>query len=36
VASGVGVVQARGGVLFWSTGENAAVGWHALDLRTLA
>jgi hypothetical protein len=36
VATDVGIVQARGGVLFWSTGEGAAITWHALDLRTLA
>jgi hypothetical protein len=36
VADDVGVVQARDGVLFWSTGEGKSVTWHALDLRTLS
>jgi hypothetical protein len=35
VSQGVGVVFARGGVLAWSTGDNEALVWHALDLRTL-
>ncbi|MFC0528292.1 hypothetical protein [Phytohabitans kaempferiae] len=35
VADGVGVVQARGGVLWWSTGDNETTTWHTLDLRTL-
>jgi hypothetical protein len=35
VADGVGTVQARAGVLWWSTGDNEALTWHALDLRTL-
>jgi hypothetical protein len=35
VAAGVGMVFARGGVLTWSTGDNEALVWHALDLRTL-
>jgi hypothetical protein len=36
VSQGVGVVFARGGVLSWSTGDNEALVWHALDLRTLS
>jgi hypothetical protein len=36
VSQGVGVVSARGGVLSWSTGDNEALVWHALDLRTLS
>src|SRR5262249_10097854 len=35
VSTGVGTVFARGGVLTWSTGDNEALVWHALDLRTL-
>ena len=35
IAGGVGVVQARGPILWWSTGDNDALRWHALDLRTL-
>lgn len=35
VAEGVGIVIARGGVLWWSTGTEEAGEWHALDLRTL-
>jgi hypothetical protein len=35
VANGVGVVFARGGLISWSTGDNEALTWHALDLRTL-
>jgi hypothetical protein len=36
VSQGVGVVSVRGGVLSWSTGDNEALVWHALDLRTLS
>jgi hypothetical protein len=36
VSQGVGVVFVRGGVLSWSTGDNEALVWHALDLRTLS
>ncbi len=35
VANGVGIVQARGAMLWWSTGDNDTLEWHALDLRTL-
>lgn len=35
VADGVGMVQCRAGVLWWSTGDDEVVAWHALDLRTL-
>jgi hypothetical protein len=35
VADGVGAVQCRGGVLWWSTGDDENLAWHALDLRTL-
>ncbi len=35
VSNGVGMVFARAGVLAWSTGDNEALVWHALDLRTL-
>jgi hypothetical protein len=35
VAEGVGIVQARSGTLWWSSGDNEAAEWHALDLRTL-
>jgi hypothetical protein len=34
VATGVGVVVCRGGVLWWSTGDVDDTVWHALDLRT--
>ncbi|MGW0431401.1 hypothetical protein ACWDV4_02450 [Micromonospora sp. NPDC003197] len=36
VAEGVGTVFCRGGVLWWSTGNNETVAWHTLDLRTLS
>jgi hypothetical protein len=36
VADRVGMVLCRGGVLWWSTGENENVVWHTLDLRTLS
>ncbi|GAA1804966.1 hypothetical protein HC028_03805 [Planosporangium flavigriseum] len=36
VSRGVGTISARGGVLVWSTGDNEALGWHALDLRSLS
>jgi hypothetical protein len=26
----------RGGVLWWSTGNNEATVWHTLDLRSLS
>jgi hypothetical protein len=35
VATGVGMVLCRGGFLWWSTGDNEALTWHALDLRNL-
>lgn len=35
VSGGAGMVLCRGGVLWWSTGDNEALAWHALDLRTL-
>jgi hypothetical protein len=35
VANGVGVVLGRGRFLWWSTGENEALVWHALDLHTV-
>jgi hypothetical protein len=35
VADGVGIVQSRGGLLWWSTGESETAAWHTLDLRTL-
>ncbi|MGN9911824.1 hypothetical protein ACTMTJ_30220 [Phytohabitans sp. LJ34] len=35
VADGVGIVQSRGGLLWWSTGNNETTAWHTLDLRTL-
>jgi len=35
VADGIGIVQSRGGLLWWSTGDNEATTWHTLDLRTL-
>ncbi|GGM30663.1 hypothetical protein ACFFX1_46385 [Dactylosporangium sucinum] len=35
LASDVGVVGARGPVVFWSTGAAAPETWNALDLRTL-
>jgi hypothetical protein len=35
VAERVGMVLARGGMLWWSTGEQEATQWHTLDLRTL-
>jgi hypothetical protein len=36
VAADVGTVLARGGMLWWSTGQQEVAIWHALDLRTLA
>lgn len=36
LATGVATVQARGPVVWWSTGEQEAVEWFALDLRGLA
>jgi hypothetical protein len=35
VAADVGMVLAKGGMLWWSTGEQEVATWHALDLRTL-
>lgn len=35
VASGVDVIRARQGVLWWSTGSDASLTWHSLDLRRL-
>jgi hypothetical protein len=35
LAEGVATVQARGPMVWWSTGEEEAVTWYALDLRTL-
>jgi hypothetical protein len=35
IADDVGQVLARGGMLWWSTGEKEAAEWQALDLRTL-
>lgn len=35
VATGVGVVICRGGVLWWSTGDVDDTAWHTLDLRTV-
>lgn len=35
VADGVGIVQSRGGLLWWSTGDSETTAWHTLDLRSL-
>jgi hypothetical protein len=35
VATSAGMVLCRGGVLWWSTGDNETIAWHTLDLRTL-
>lgn len=35
VSAGAGRVASRAGVLWWSTGDNETLTWHALDLRTL-
>ena len=35
VATGVGVVICRGGILWWSTGDVDDTVWHTLDLRTI-
>lgn len=35
VSDNAGRVVARGGVLWWSTGDNETLTWHTLDLRTL-
>ncbi|GAA0817596.1 hypothetical protein [Spirilliplanes yamanashiensis] len=35
VATGVGVVICRGGILWWSTGDVDDTVWHTLDLRTV-
>jgi hypothetical protein len=36
LAGDVGVVTARGGLVWWSTGSPDPVDWHVLDLRQLA
>jgi hypothetical protein len=36
VASGVDVIRARQGMLWWSTGSDAELTWHSLDLRQLS
>ncbi|MEH1124534.1 hypothetical protein [Micromonospora sp. CPCC 206061] len=36
VADGAGMVLARGGLLWWSTGDTQAATWYTLDLRSLA
>ncbi|MBB5871464.1 hypothetical protein F4553_004843 [Allocatelliglobosispora scoriae] len=36
VADGVGQVLCRAGVLFWSSGQQETLTWHALDLHRLA
>lgn len=36
LATGAATVQARGPVVWWSTGQEEAVEWFALDLRTLS
>ncbi|HEX8629408.1 MAG TPA: hypothetical protein VF755_14680 [Catenuloplanes sp.] len=35
IAAGVGMVLCRAGVLWWSTGEDDALVWHTIDLRTV-
>lgn len=35
IADGVGIVLCRAGLLSWSTGDQEARIWHALDLHTL-
>jgi hypothetical protein len=35
VATGVGTVVCRAGLLWWSTGDVDDAAWHSLDLRTL-
>lgn len=35
VADEVGIVLCRGGVLWWSVGDNETTSWQVLDLRTL-
>ncbi|GAA2805719.1 hypothetical protein [Crossiella cryophila] len=35
LAADPGTVQARGHLLWWSTGDNAELTWHALDLRSV-
>jgi len=35
VSAAVSVAFARGGVLWWSTGDQATLLWHSLDLRTV-
>ncbi|MEU7531687.1 hypothetical protein AB0A74_38550 [Saccharothrix sp. NPDC042600] len=35
LATGFGTVLARGPFVWWSTGENTALTWHVVDLRTL-
>jgi hypothetical protein len=34
--SATGTVSSRDGFLWWSTGDNEAIVWHLLDLRTLS
>jgi hypothetical protein len=36
LATGVATTQARGPIVWWSTGDNETMTWHALDLRTLS
>lgn len=35
VGTDVGGAFSRGGVLWWSTGDQDSLGWHTLDLRTV-
>jgi hypothetical protein len=35
VATGVGMVVSRAGMLWWSTGDTERLSWHTLDLRAL-
>ncbi|MFI5840665.1 hypothetical protein ACIA8K_13240 [Catenuloplanes sp. NPDC051500] len=36
VADGVGMIQTRNGVLWWSTGADTALVWHTLSLRAVS
>jgi hypothetical protein len=35
VTANAGRIACRGGVLWWSTGDNETLTWHAVDLRRL-
>ncbi len=36
IAKSISQASARGPMVWWSTGDNEAIAWHVIDLRTLA